>query len=250
MTSDEPFFMKRLNLNIACFIFLSALSISLVGCDPIASFLGDAFRVASALQSVRNQSTNVINTNFKDEKLAYIYKNRERLHICDENSGKPDKKFAGSESKVYKIDNRRYILQYGCHSGAYFLFFEYLLYSITDYGIEIKTLPVIIMSNYEQKDVNKQPIWINRKSAQDYEKIDVNAQPLWIYQKIVQGVPHFDADNLTLKLNASHNGRGYSAEYRFEDDEFKLIKYTIHFHEYSEDKTNPRLVFGSKIVYP
>lgn len=242
--------MKRLKLKIACFIFLFALSISLVGCDPIASFLGDAVRVTAALQSVHNQSTNVINTNFKDEKLAYIYKNRERLHICDEDNSKPDQKFAESESKVYPIDSLRYILRYGCHSGAYFLSFEYLLYSITDYGIEIKTLPIIIMSNYEQKDVNKQPVWTNRKSAQDYEKIDINNQPVWIYRKIVQGVPYFDADNLTLKLNASHNGRGYSAEYKFADDEFKLIKYNIHFHEYLEDKANLRLVFSSKAVYP
>ena len=242
--------MKRLKLSIPYLIFLFALSISLVSCDPIASFLGDIVRVSSALQTVSKQSTNVINTSFKDEKLSYIHKNRERLHICDEDNGKPDKKFTESDSKIYQIDSRKYIVRYGCHPGAYFLFFEYILYSITDYGIEIKTIPIITMSNYEQKDANKQPIWANRISAQDYEKIDVNNQPVWIYRRIVQGIPYFDPENLILKLNAVHNRQGYSAEYRFEDDQFKLIKYTIHFHKYSEDKESPRLIFDSKVVYP
>jgi hypothetical protein len=141
-------------------------------------------------------------------------------------------------------------LQFGCHPGAYFLFFQYLLYSITDYGIELKTLPITIMPNYEQKNSNNQPVWINRKSAQDYEKIDINDRPVWINKKIVQGVPYFDPDTLTLKVNASHNGQGYSMEYRLENNEFKLTKYTIHFHKYTEDKSNPRLIFDSKVVYP
>jgi hypothetical protein len=98
------------------------------------------------LKSSEDFISKKIEPNFKDEKLAYIYKNREQLGICEE--GKIDKRFAESDSKVYQIDSRTYILQFGCHQGAYFLFFQYLLYSITDYGIELKTLPMLTLTHH------------------------------------------------------------------------------------------------------
>jgi hypothetical protein len=172
-----------------------------------------------------------IEPNFKDEKLAYIYKHRRELNICESkylrSQAEPDTltQFREKASRTHQINEQKYILELGCYPGAYNVSKEFLLYLINNYGIEIK------------------PLFVLKRS--DGEGIDFNGQPIWVYRQQVGGLPKFDPDTLILKNNTVKNNGGYKAEYKFEDDEFKLLKYTIFPNFQMQQKR-----IGAKDIYP
>ncbi|WP_055076384.1 hypothetical protein [Pseudanabaena sp. 'Roaring Creek'] len=114
-------------------------------------------------------------------------------------------------------------------------FYEFLLYSKTNYGIEIKMLPLLSRIGDKEGGGN-----------------DTNGQTVWIYRRITNATPRFDPERLILKVDAVHNGQGYKTEYVFENNEFKLTKFTklsIHM------RTNPETqkyepVQESEDIYP
>ncbi|WP_055077574.1 hypothetical protein [Pseudanabaena sp. 'Roaring Creek'] len=151
---------------------------------------------------------------FNDTKLQYVHDRRREFQVCKE--GINDRDDTGSYgllehrteySQVYQIDSQKYILEFNCYPGAYNFYNEYLLYSIKDYGIEVK------------------PLQLMRISSQ--EKIDLNEQLVWSYYRGARGSIDFNPQNLTLKVNTIRNHGGYRATYKFDEDEFKLVEYTI-----------------------
>ncbi len=69
-----------------------------------------------------------VEPDFNDEKLAYIYKHRQNLHICEEIGLRRDA--IGKFSKVHKVNSQTYILEVHCGRGAYSVYYEYILYLI------------------------------------------------------------------------------------------------------------------------
>ncbi|MCA2736323.1 hypothetical protein [Microcystis sp. M158S2] len=119
---------------------------------------------------------------FNDEKLVYIYGNRRRFRVCEENTGDEANEvsdrlleFRKKTSHAYQIDTQKYILELSCYPGAYNVYKEYYLYSITNYGIEIK--PLLLISS-------------------DGEELNFNGQflPLWEYKKGIRALPTFDRE--------------------------------------------------------
>ncbi|WP_271251930.1 hypothetical protein [Pseudanabaena sp. Chao 1811] len=177
---------------------------------------------------------------FNDEKLGYIHDNRRSFRICEENTGNEvnavsDKllEFRAKSSKVYKVDSHKHILEFTCYPGAYNVYKEFLLYSIANNEIEIKPL-LLIVNNGEKLNSNGQ------------------IQQVWKYSKGIRGLPTFDTDSLTLKVSTVRNLAGYEAEYKFEEDQFKLLKYTILTLKFTSDKSKVPAgrISESKVVYP
>jgi hypothetical protein len=218
---------KRLIL-LTCIFLVSGTSCSHTSGSNslnLSEFLSQlvSIPIPKILLSMDNQETKEIEPNFKDEKIAYIYKKRRQLYICEEN--RLIKSFAET-SKIYQINSRQYIIEFSCSSSAYSFQLEYFLCSVTNYGIEIKHLPVKVILEQEFNS-NEQ------------------TQPVWIYRRLVSGLPKFDPDTLILKNDTVKNNGGYKAEYKFEDDEFKLLKYTI-FPDFQMQQKGIR----AKDIYP
>ncbi len=171
----------------------------------------------------KNSKDKEIEPNFKDKKLAYIYKYRKSLHVCEEDRFIPD--YAERDSEVYQVNSQKYIVEFGCSSGAYASSKEFLLYSIKDYGIEIKPLTVL--------------------KRTDEDGMNLNSQPIWVHRKMVSGLLNFNPNTLDLRISTVRPSGGYIAEYRFDGDEFKLLKYSI-----VPDVSTQKKGVEPNIVYP
>jgi hypothetical protein len=219
---------------ISCFYdsSLEASNPVLKASNPVEFILQIVEIILSKTSSIplKNKGNEEVKPNFKDEKLVYIYDNKRWLKVCRD--GQFVLHFSERASKVYQINSHQYIIEFGCGSGAYSVFYEYLLYAITDHGIEIKPLQVM---------------WID-----NHKGINLNDQLIWTYSKLVGGRPTFDANSLTLKVSTVRNLAGYEAEYKFEEDEFKLIKYTIFTLKITRDKAGDptESISEPKVVYP
>jgi len=198
--------------------------------STVKSKIVEIFNLKSAPLKTENIKKEEVEPDFNDEKLAYIYKHRKNLHVCEETGLRRD--VIGKSSKVHQVNSQTYILQVYCGNGAYTDYFEYMLYSIKNDTIEIKPLSFLMR-------------------ADAYSMVDLNGQPIWFYRKLVNGLSDFDLENLTLKVNAVHNLEGYKAEYKFENDEFKLAKYTVYYHKAPDDPVNQiKSTRESKVIYP
>ncbi|WP_055074552.1 hypothetical protein [Pseudanabaena sp. 'Roaring Creek'] len=140
---------------------------------------------------------------YKDEKLEYIYKNRSNFQLCNE-----ERYFSKSQSEqysqVYQISDTKYIIKFACNAIGYYGRGQndvYLLYSIRDNGIDIGYIYA------------RSLIYFN------------NGLRIWSY-RLPYGAKNFDPETLTLRASAVKNGKGHEEEYVFENDEFKLTKYT------------------------
>jgi hypothetical protein len=177
-------------------------------------------------ESRQKQTEKEVELNIKDKKLAYVYKNRAYLKICEGNRFVAD--YFEKSSMVYQVNSQKYIIEFGCAFGAYAGYTEYLLFLERDNDIEIKPLPFLItMSDGFDKN------------------FDFNDKLVWLYGKGINGLPRFDPDTLILKNSTVKNNGGYKAEYKFEDDEFKLLKYTI-FPDFQMQQKG----IGAKDIYP
>jgi hypothetical protein len=162
---------------------------------------------------------------YKDERLEHIYRNRKNFGFCPEEryfSNKDSEKF----SEIYKISDEKYIIVFVCSYLSYYGDSILLLYTINRDGIEIKPLLLWAPTEYMQ------------------------GKKLW--HRVPSGRPKFDLESLILKIDRVRNAKGSTAEYKFEDDEFRLKKYTLHYHAYKKNLDNQKneLVFETKNIYP
>jgi hypothetical protein len=186
------------------------------------------------LKSSEDFISKKIEPNFKDAKLAYIYKHRRELNICESrharSQAEPDTltQFREETSRTHQINEKKYILEFGCYPGVYNVSKEFFLYLINNYGIEIK------------------PLFVLKKS--DDERISFNDRPIWVHRQQIRGLLKFDPDTLILNVSTVRNLAGDEAEYKFEDDEFKLIKYTIFKLKISSDGS--KRTSEPNVIYP
>jgi hypothetical protein len=195
-----------LKLQLVFKVLVSVVSGLSFQCVPDLSFISNIMSDISVEVNIK-EVINETKSNYKDDKLTYIYKYRKVFQVCGESRFILG--FSEKYSKVYQINDQKYIVELACSLGAYSATYDYLLYSFTDYGVVIKRLQFLVATN-----------------ELSYDDLNFKKQPVWFSTNGVSGLPKFDFQSQVLKVRSIHLGEGYEAEYIFNDDEFKLTKYS------------------------
>lgn len=84
--------------------------------------------------------------------LTYVYSHKDSLGVCPD---KLDQEVSQKSSDVYPIDDRTYFVKLLCFMAAYQGNYEFLVYTKTSSGVEVKSLSLTLFSEDESGEITK-----------------------------------------------------------------------------------------------
>ena len=138
--------------------------------------------------------------------LAYFYSNKDSLNLCDSSL---DENYSLTASKVYQIDDNKYLVQMSCFLAAYQPSVEFWLYQKTNTasGVDVQPLNLV---EYRQEE--------GKKTKNEVHNIG--------------GLATYDEGQRRLTVFTKFRGIGDCgafSEYRFDGNKFDLVTYRAKF---------------------
>ncbi|MGB7444538.1 MAG: DUF1176 domain-containing protein [Coleofasciculaceae cyanobacterium] len=196
---------KPLNrLGTACLATLLSL---LIGCSPSTPPATQTDSQESAAVDSTDSATDAIAPapeaialNQEDAR-KYLYDNAKRLGICEDNF---DPEAAETESSLYQVGEKKYLVQLMCFMAAYQGAYEYLLLTQTPNGLEAQPLT---LTRFEEDSTGK------------LQKTDARS---------IGGLTEYDPEKQLLTVFTKYRGIGDCgslAQYKFSEDQLQLVEY-------------------------
>jgi hypothetical protein len=147
------------------------------------------------------------NKSKKEQFIDYIFKNKEKLGACESIDA-----FKDSPSKLWKIDDTKYFLEFGCRLGIRAVAVNFFVIEELDSGYSFKLLNIPAIA----RDKDGNPI-VGENGYVALTDIQINVTP--VREDI------FNSKERTLNIYMGHGSCGTLSKYRFVDEKLDLIEH-------------------------